>query len=314
MSKPVPARPRTAEKLPQLPGITDRKLLAAYRDAQCFLRRRYVSGVGIGYAMKNGKYTKELAISIHVDTKVPIEQLTKLQRFPATLGGVRVDVVALRIAPHISGDEAEARQRTKLNPLRPGALLKTEDGDIGTIGLLVTGQRDGKTYLLSAAHVMQSLAVKIYQPNKALAPAFLGQVIAIFNTPGDVAIAECRGRRTLNQPMGSNTPISKVRSVALDDVLTISGAMSGLAKAKVMWIGRKDMIYGPDDVRKVDGFQMCSATATPLSTRRGDSGALWFDEDGAGVGLHVGGDTTDGLPWYFACNLEQAMARLKVKL
>src|SRR4051812_13517109 len=59
-----------ARKRPLPPGIKNAKLTAAYADAQRFLRRDYVTGVGIGYVMKRGQYTKQIAISIHVEAKL----------------------------------------------------------------------------------------------------------------------------------------------------------------------------------------------------------------------------------------------------
>lgn len=303
-----------ARKRPPLPGIKSTKLAAAYADAQRFLRREYVTGVGLGYAMKRGRYTKQIAISIHVNAKLDESHLTKAQRFPKSLRGVRVDVVQLNISPQLSDADFQARQRTKADPLRPGILIKTDSGDFGTLGLLVTSLSDGQAYVLGSGHVLGAPGTKVFQPNKTLAPKSVGNVTVVNGSPSDAAIAQCSGRGFRNQPQGTNIRINSVRQAAIGEVLKLSGAMTGLTNGEVVWVGIKDIVYGPNDIRKVNGFQLKPATSAEPITEQGDSGALWFDSAGAGVGLHVGGDTDQGNSWFFACHLEEVMAKMELSL
>jgi len=305
-----------ARQRSRFPGKKSVELAAAYRDAQRFLRREYVTGVGIGYAMKRGRYTKQIAISIHVSAKLEESRITKAQRFPKSLRGVRVDVVQLNINPQLSDSDFQARQRTKADPLRPGILIKTDSGDFGTLGLVVTKLSDGQTYILGSGHVLGAPGTKVFQPNRTVAPNSIGDVTIVNGTPGDAAIARCSGRGFRNQPQGTNVRINSVRRAAIGEVFQLSGAMTGLTNGEVVWVGIKDIVYGPNDRRRVNGFQLKPATNADPITERGDSGALWFDSAGAGVGLHVGSDTdpNEGNSWFFACHLEEAMAEMELSL
>lgn len=88
---------RSTRKAELLPGVSDPELLAAYAAAQAWLRRSYVTALGIGYARTGGKPTREMALSVHVTKRVPDAELSPRQRFPRTLLGVRVDVVESNI-------------------------------------------------------------------------------------------------------------------------------------------------------------------------------------------------------------------------
>jgi hypothetical protein len=220
----------------------------------------------------------------------------------------------VNISPHLSDADFQARQRTKVDPLRPGILIKTDSGDFGTLGLLVTSLSDGQTYLLGSGHMLDAPGTNIFQPNKTLAPKAIGQVTVVSGSPSDAAIAKCSGRGFRNQPMGTSIQINSVRHAAIGDVLKLSGAATGLTNGEVVWVGTKDVVYGPNDVRRVSGFQLKPATSADPITQHGDSGALWFDSAGAGVGIHVGGDTDQGNSWFFACHLEEVMAEMELSL
>ena len=306
------SRPRTPPRRPL--STRGSRLGAALADAQRFLRRDYVTGVGVGYAMKGGAYTKQIAICIHVSTKLHDSKLSRAQLFPRHLHGVRVDVVQLNIRPHLSDADFQSRQRTKADPLRPGIMVKTEGGAFGTIGLLVSRLSDGKPYILSSGHVFDAPGTRVFQPNKTLAPSSLGSVSIVKGSPSDAAIAQCTDRGTRNQPQGTNIRIRSVRRAIHNEVLKLSGAITGLTNGQVVWIGTKDIVYGPNDIRRVNGFQLKPASTADSPTARGDSGALWFDASGAAVGLHVGGDTDQGNSWSFACHLEDAMAQMALSL
>lgn len=310
----MPVSENSKRKVPNLSGINSPKLLAAYAEALRYLRREYVTGVGIGYAVKNGRRLKALALSIHVAQKRPAEELTEAQRFPKKLLNVRVDVVEVNIRPQHAAVQANLRQFTKMDPLQPGFVIKTETGEIGTIGLLVKDAESGQNYILGAGHVLAKNANGVFQPNHSIAPQPVGRVKAVVSAPIDAAVASYGGRSGRNQPFGTNTQINSVRNPKKGEVLTVSGAFSGVANATVDWIGKKSIDYGNGNWRDIDGFQLSAPPSSPPLTLDGDSGALWFDTTGAAVGLHVGGETKGGKSWAFACNVQDAMTRLSVKL
>jgi len=307
-----------------LPGISDPRLLAAYAAAQPWLRRSYVTGLGIGYVRTGGHATRELGLSVHVKKRMPDAELSARQRFPRTLLGVRVDVVQANLRPHLSADEVQARRRTAAIPLRPGVLLKTEDGDLGTIALMVRGRTSGDNYVLGAGHVMLRSGTTAFQPNSSAAKRLAVEVQQIERALGDAGIASYAGRDAENRPFGTDVTIRRTRAVRIDDRLMMSGAFSGLTVGKVDWVGQRPITYADDLTLNVPGFQLRPVDGDESITQPGDSGALWFDRHGAGVGINVGGkddtaveidgDELDPTPWAFACHLVEMMERLDVKL
>ncbi|MEO3714121.1 hypothetical protein [Roseateles flavus] len=307
-----------------LPGVSDPRLLAAYAAAQPWLRRSYVTGLGIGYARKGGRPTRELALSVHVSKRLPDGELSARQRFPRTLLGVRVDVVQANLRPHLSQEEVQARRRTAAIPLRPGVLLKTEGGDLGTVALMVRGRTSGENYVLGAGHVMLQSGTTVFQPNSSAAKRLTISVEQVERSLGDAGIASYTGRAAENRPYGTDLVIGRVRDVRLDDRLTMSGAFSGLTVGKVDWVGQKPITYADGLTLNVPGFQLRPVTEGDSLTQPGDSGALWFDRFGAAVGINVGGkddtavaiegDEADSTPWAFACHLVKMMDQLDVEL
>lgn len=307
-------RGRRARKADRLPGISDPTLLAAYAAAQPWLRRSYVTGIGIGYARENGQPTNEIAVSVHVARRVPEAGLTKSQRFPRTILGVRVDVVESNMAFHLSESEVEVRRRQASNPLRPGVLIRTSAGDLGTVGLLVRSKGSGETFILGSGHVMVASGMQFFQPHGGAAGKLQGAVTQVERSRGDAGIASYSGRIADNRPLGTNIRITTVRDVRPFESLIMSGAFSGITYGVVDWIGQKSITYGNGEFANVPGFQLRrpSGTNGDLS-QPGDSGALWFDSTDSAVGISVGGgDDVD--PWAFACHIVDVMECLGVML
>ncbi len=66
---------------------------ARYTDM--LLSKPNVVGVGVGFAHKGGQQTREVAVVVMVDQKLPTAQLTDDELIPSELDGVRVDVQAM---------------------------------------------------------------------------------------------------------------------------------------------------------------------------------------------------------------------------
>ena len=62
------------------------------RYADLLLSKAHVVGVGVGFAHKGGAPTREVALVVMVDEKLPAAQLAADDLIPAELDGVRVDV------------------------------------------------------------------------------------------------------------------------------------------------------------------------------------------------------------------------------
>ncbi len=64
------------------------------RYADMLLSKPNVVGVGVGFAHKNGQPTREVALVVMVEQKLPLAQLAPEDVIPSELDGVRVDVQA----------------------------------------------------------------------------------------------------------------------------------------------------------------------------------------------------------------------------
>lgn len=64
-----------------------------------WLKRPGVTAVDVGYKIKEGRLTDELAIRVHVKRKLPPEALSEYELFPERLGGFSVDVIEVEYGP-----------------------------------------------------------------------------------------------------------------------------------------------------------------------------------------------------------------------
>ena len=60
--------------------------------AQELTEKANVVGVGIGPAKENDEYTDDLALVVLVAKKVPLEEMSEVDKIPSEIEGVRVDV------------------------------------------------------------------------------------------------------------------------------------------------------------------------------------------------------------------------------
>jgi len=58
-----------------------------------WLKRPGVTAVDVGFKIKDGELTDELAIRVHVQRKLPPEALPEHELFPEHLGNFSVDVI-----------------------------------------------------------------------------------------------------------------------------------------------------------------------------------------------------------------------------
>lgn len=62
------------------------------RYVDYLMRKPHVVGVGVGFARRGGETTRDVALVVMVDEKVPEAQLAPDELIPAELDGVPVDV------------------------------------------------------------------------------------------------------------------------------------------------------------------------------------------------------------------------------
>lgn len=310
--RPRPPATTRIKKSEILHWVTDPRLIAAYAAAQPWLRRPNVTGIGIGFVWVKGLPTKEIGLCVHVKARIADHKLTERQRFPRTLLGVRVDVIKSNVKAHLSAEEVDERRRTASIPIRPGTLIKSTAGTLGTIALLVKSKSSGAPYILGAGHVMVAAGRQFFQPNPTAKDAITLTVERVERTLGDAAIASRPERMVNNRPVGSNKRITTIRPVQVGDEISMSGAFSGVTVGIVDSVGQRYISYSDGGIN-VPGFNIRPKVAGTVLTVNGDSGALWYDASGAGVGINVAGEG-GSQPWAFASYLVDMMALLEVEL
>jgi len=121
-----------------------RRALAGARDA--LLARPNVVATGIGFREVAGERTGEIAIVCSVSRKVARAQLTSRELVPASVKGVRTDVVETGVLRALTAPTG--RFRPAIGGVSVGHVAITA----GTLGCVV--RRDGERYILSNNHVL----------------------------------------------------------------------------------------------------------------------------------------------------------------
>ena len=138
-----------------------------------FLDREGVTGVDVGYKYVDGKKTDDLAIRVYVQKKKPPEELSRAERIPKTVRGIKTDVIERTFVLHPLGvrlDEIAIQSDTgRYAPLKGGVgigpcrSVYKEPPDVptpgyylfvGTLGAMVKDRDSGDPMLLSNFHVM----------------------------------------------------------------------------------------------------------------------------------------------------------------
>ncbi len=113
-----------------------------------------VQGVGIGYKVKDGKRTKEVAVIIFVNKKVPEIDLIPAALIPKSVatstGEIKTDVVE-------SGSFKMLALTDRVRPVIPGYSIGHPDITAGTAGMIVKKAQDGKLCILSNNHVLANV-------------------------------------------------------------------------------------------------------------------------------------------------------------
>lgn len=320
MARPA-ATGRGKQRLTVPGGIVDGTYLKAYAVARRYLRREYVTGIAVGYAMKAGDYIGELAIRIHVQKKREKATLTKAQCFPEQILGIRVDVIEMNFEPqHAQGGAAPQGQ----GGLRPGARIETAAGQIGSVGLIVRGKSDHKLYALSAAHVLRPAGDTVFHPNGSMASNRVGEVTTVLDGVLDAGLVNIGNRQFNNQPSGSAQQITSIKLVANKEVLSFAGIHTNTSGC-AFYTGEAYFVLPNGETVLLKGFGM-ELVENPGNrfTLSGDSGGLWYNADGAAVGLLIGVSTVvyrnpdTGAPTskvgFFASHVTEVMRALDVQL
>ena len=127
-----------------------RQLLDAQRQSQeDLMRRRGVVGVAIGFRNYKEELTNQLAVSVLVEQKKPLEALSEDDIIPSHLYGARTDVI------EVGRLEALVNPRDRFRPNVPaGVSIGHYKVTAGTIGAVVYDRGTGEPLILSNNHVL----------------------------------------------------------------------------------------------------------------------------------------------------------------
>ena len=127
-----------------------RQLLEAQRLSQeDLLRRNGVVGVAIGFRNYKERSTDQLAVSVLVEQKKPVEALSEDDLVPQQVHGMRTDVI------EIGKLEAQVDPRDRFRPNIPaGVSIGHYRVTAGTLGAVVYDRDTGEPLLLSNNHVL----------------------------------------------------------------------------------------------------------------------------------------------------------------
>lgn len=310
------------------------------------LRKRNVNAVGIGRKRTGGSLTDELAIVVFVDKK---EDVPAKERVPATIDGVKTDVVERRIVPlqhwvrledlepHVDATNYHVlRGGMSIGPCRAIFIDATDaacrglpgPGNylfVGTLGVPVRDRSTGDDMLLSNHHVMcvddgWNVGDTMAQPSR----------VDGGNCPVDV-VAELT-RAALNDRVDAAVARRTARSSTCE-IIDI-GAVNGRANATIGMAVRKrgrttELTHGTVDVVNLtvnvpycDGFGTVTLTNqigidvdTAQSTvfgLGGDSGSVVVNDARRVVGLFFAG-TPDGT-YGVANHIDDVLREMDVEL
>ncbi|MDX6623996.1 MAG: endonuclease mitochondrial [Solirubrobacterales bacterium] len=322
--------------------LTDKAAVqAAVRQvADEYLRDPNVTSVGIGYKVKDGKRTDELALQFTVGKKVGLEQLEGIRTRPIpesiTVNGITLATDVLErdfeTQPVAVAVEVKDDRKRRLDPMMPGVSIGHVSSTAGTLGCLVRETVGGETRVLSNWHVLHGengkLGDPIAQPgpfdDNRVADNVCGTLVRSFlGLAGDCAIASIENRPTAEEVFELDVPIRQIGDPELGDQVVKSGRTTGVTRGVVTRVHTiTKLSYGAEGEHEIGSFEISADPANPAENGEismgGDSGSAWMAVDGSGeasemmVGLHFAGETVEPAEYALACYASSVFAKLEI--
>lgn len=323
------------------------------RHQRFLLDQPGVTSVGVGYRIKDGKKTNEVAIQVSVEKKLSLESLAErdIAPLPESLSSpdgatVPIDVVersfrasyVVQELEPAQPEEAATQRRTLQDPMSPGISISHILGSAGTLGAIVYDEASGEPLVLSNWHVLHTpdgaVGDQIVQPGPYDDPRVEGHgcgtlLRSHLGMAGDCALARIENRAFQPAILELGRTPRRMADPDLDDHVVKSGRTTGVTYGIVTRIDVVAKInYGGDvGVQEIGGFEIRPNPDKPADrgeiSMGGDSGSLWMvdvadDDDDAdvAVGLHFAGET-DARPseeHAIACKLTSVAAKLRITL
>lgn len=261
--------------------------------------RRYsnVTGVGVGFRIRNGVRQPEVCIRVYVRQKLPIDALSASDVLPASIGGVEVDVIEGDFVTHA---DLTLAQRRALQPIEvpAGVSVGALRISAGTWGAVVT-DATGRDLILSNWHIL--CGSDLCQPGDPIVQPGVfdgGTELDIaarltrfaLTSRLDAACAELTGHRfALHDMAGIGQRAIGIQLATLGLEVTKSGRTTGVTRGVVADIDADVDVSGyPSGIQRFIGQVIVESDNPPFSAP-GDSGSLVVTGEGRAVGLLFGG-------------------------
>ncbi|MDH3679125.1 MAG: S1 family peptidase [Acidimicrobiia bacterium] len=315
-------RPRPAQKT--VDGAIERLHTLRAR----WHRQPGVTAVDVGFKITEDVMTEEVALRVHVERKIPVDELPESQRFNVSGGpttevdGYKVDVIeasygvlrnqTISVLPTVAGrlaledDAPRVDRRALLRPLLGGISCGNPRITSGTIGAIVFHRRTCKPMILSNWHVLAGDRVAatgepIVQPGPTDGGRAGDEVARlsamVLDSRMDAAVAEIEeGIATERELLGLGT-ITGTETARLGTKVAKSGRTTSLTKGIVDGVSLSTRInYGGGVAQSfVNQIRIVPRPPWPAINDEissgGDSGSVWINEaNNRALGLHFAGE------------------------
>ncbi len=322
-----------------------RKMQEYIRDkGSNFLKDENITSIGIGFKIKDGKRTNELAFQFSVASKVEsqekIESLNSREiQKTIEIDGVKIptDVIQKHYKPKygLAKETSVNVRKNRMDPLASGVSVSNAKCSAGTLGAIVYDEQDGAPYLLSNWHVLHGkegeIGDSIVQPggrdNDKEEMNHAGRLIRSYvGKEGDCAIATIEGRGFTEEIYGLGTKICELGDPELLDKVVKSGRTTGVTFGVIVRINVLIKLYYGKGVgyKEIECFEIAVDDEYPPEdgeiSSGGDSGSVWMiAEDGKATGkmagLHFAGETSrDVYEHALACYPKPVFRKLGIRL
>ncbi len=279
-----------------------------------WLRRPGTTAVDVGYKIKGGKITDQVAIRAHVQRKLD-DKVTEREGVsytsssrPKMQGDFPIDVIEAEYGPaDVQPVEIEAvNRRARTDPLVGGISVGNPRVTAGTLGAIVWDRDDCKVCILSNWHVLcgsSSCAVgeAIYQPGRIDGGSAADTVATLkrfrLDNHNDSALAELSGSRGHSRDIVGLSPIPGISAPTLGMEVRKSGRTTAVTEGLIDGVSLSLSINYGGGVVNSSQDQIHIVPRPPWPTvdyevsRGGDSGSVWIDDaSGNAVGLHFAGE------------------------
>lgn len=339
--KKVPTK--AAARSPKQPSMEQMKNFIRTRGAE-YLKDPNISSVGVGYKIKDGQRTNEIAIQFTVKDKASspeaLERLGTVEIPPTVQIGdaiVPTDILQREFKAEfrLVAEAAGSDRKKRLDPVVPGASIAHTRETAGTIGCIVYDRDAGTPYVLSNWHVLHgpsgAIGDAVVQPgpfddNRTNLNRLGTLVRSHLGHAGDCAVATIEGRATDPSIIDLGVKVDKLGEPELGDLVIKSGRTTAVTRGVVTRVHTISTIdYGGSiGEQEIGCFEIgVDPNHTPSNgevSMGGDSGAAWlFVKNGKAssvmAGLHFAGEgSLDPNEHALACYPESVFEKLAISL